>query len=104
MKFCENCGTLIIPEKEKDKISFICRKCNIHYKPESAFISEKKVQEKSLILVEEGIEALPTAEYLCEKCGNKKAYWWTMQTRSSDEPETRFFRCTKCNYTRREYD
>ncbi|MBI2112883.1 transcription factor S, partial [Candidatus Woesearchaeota archaeon] len=25
------------------------------------------------------------------------------QTRGADEPETRFFRCTKCNYTWREY-
>lgn len=39
----------------------------------------------------------------CEKCSNNVAYWWTEQTRSSDEPETQFFRCTKCKHTWREY-
>ena len=40
---------------------------------------------------------------ICEKCGNKAAYYWTQQTRGADEPETRFFKCTKCEYTWREY-
>ncbi|MEM4865380.1 MAG: hypothetical protein QXY09_02690 [Acidilobaceae archaeon] len=26
-----------------------------------------------------------------------------MQTRAADEPPTRFYRCTKCGYTWREY-
>jgi DNA-directed RNA polymerase subunit M len=31
------------------------------------------------------------------------AYFWTQQTRGADEPETRFFKCTKCSHTWREY-
>ena len=41
---------------------------------------------------------------LCPKCGNDQAYVWVIQTRRADEPPTRFFRCTKCGYTWREYD
>ncbi|MCK5109548.1 MAG: transcription factor S, partial [Methanosarcinales archaeon] len=40
----------------------------------------------------------------CEECGNTTAYWWLRQLRSADESETRFFRCTKCGRTWREYD
>ncbi|MCD6114052.1 MAG: transcription factor S, partial [Thermoprotei archaeon] len=40
----------------------------------------------------------------CPKCGNREAYVWMMQTRAADEPPTRFYRCTKCGYTWREYE
>ena len=39
----------------------------------------------------------------CEKCHGKEGVWWSFQTRSADEPETRFYKCTKCNYTWRDY-
>ncbi|MDP6459515.1 MAG: transcription factor S, partial [Candidatus Hydrothermarchaeota archaeon] len=29
--------------------------------------------------------------------------WWLLQTRKADESETRFYRCTKCKFTWREY-
>lgn len=31
-----------------------------------------------------------------EKCDNGMAYFYQVQIRSSDEPMTNFFRCTKC--------
>ncbi|MEM0290915.1 MAG: transcription factor S, partial [Thermoplasmata archaeon] len=31
------------------------------------------------------------------------AYWMLKQTRAADEPETRFYICTKCGYRWREY-
>jgi DNA-directed RNA polymerase subunit M len=39
----------------------------------------------------------------CKKCGNEDSYFWTVQTRASDESETKFFKCTKCGHTRRDY-
>ena len=39
----------------------------------------------------------------CEKCHNKEGVSWTFQPRSADEPETKFYRCTKCNHTWRDY-
>ena len=50
------------------------------------------------------IETLPTANVGCEKCGNNEAVFWELQTRSADESATRFFRCTECQQTWREYD
>ena len=48
-------------------------------------------------------DALPTIEIECEKCGHDQAVWWTLQTRSADEPTTQFYRCTKCEHTWRNY-
>ena len=48
-------------------------------------------------------ESRPTITIECEKCGNDKAVWWMLQTRSADEPTTQFYRCTKCQYTWRNY-
>ena len=41
--------------------------------------------------------------YKCESCGHDEAVWWMFQTRSADEPTTRFYRCQKCKYTWRDY-
>ena len=48
-----------------------------------------------------GLES--TIKIDCEKCHNQEGLWWTFQTRSTDEPETKFYRCTKCNHTWRDY-
>ncbi len=39
----------------------------------------------------------------CPKCKEEKIISWTEQTRASDEPPTRFYKCVNCNYTWREY-
>ena len=49
------------------------------------------------------MQVLPIVGEKCIKCGNDKAFFWTVQTRSGDEAETKFFKCTKCEYTWREY-
>lgn len=61
------------------------------------------VKSGKKIEVMETIETNPKIKITCDKCGNKSAYFWTQQTRGADEPETRFFKCTKCNHTWREY-
>ena len=45
----------------------------------------------------------PTVKIDCEKCGHGEAVAWMFQTRSADEPTTRFYRCQKCKYTWRDY-
>ena len=49
------------------------------------------------------IQSLPIEKEPCSKCGNEEAYSWQRQTRSGDEPATRFYRCVKCEHTWREY-
>ena len=48
-------------------------------------------------------ETHPEVDIKCPKCKNKKAYFWTLQTRSSDESETKFYKCVKCTHTWRVY-
>ena len=44
-----------------------------------------------------------TTDVVCPNCGAREAYYWSVQTRSADEPMTQFFKCKKCGHTWREY-
>lgn len=69
---------------------------------------KKKVRmsEREIVIVEDGaaIKTLPTIAIKCPKCEHNLAEWWLRQLRSADESEVRFFRCTACRHTWREYD
>jgi DNA-directed RNA polymerase subunit M len=66
--------------------------------------SEKIEQQEAVAVVkEEADNTYPVVEMKCPKCKNKKSYFWTMQTRSSDESETKFYKCTDCKHTWRVY-
>ena len=66
--------------------------------------SEKIEDKKKIaIILEKETEVHPIIDQECKKCQNKKAYFWTIQTRAGDEAETKFFKCTKCEVTWREY-
>jgi len=66
----------------------------------------KKRVEKEITIVddEKKVATLPTASVKCPACENQTAYWWLRQLRAADESEVRFFRCTACGKTWREYD
>lgn len=107
MDFCDDCGGIIVPEKEDGQTSFKCRKCGEPHESngEDMVISEKKREEDRALIGEAGEEdTLPKIDEQCSECENEQAYWWMEQTRAADEPETRFFRCTECAHTWREYD
>ena len=97
--FCPKCGSLLMPKDEK----MVCGSCK-HISSEGK-LTEKKKQEKKIEIIEKSQQQkhLPKIKAHCEKCNNNEAYFHTMQTRSSDEPETKFFKCTKCSYSWREY-
>jgi len=59
------------------------------------------VMEESDMRKDQGLKS--TIKIDCEKCHNQEGVWWSLQTRSADEPETRFYRCVKCNHTWRDY-
>lgn len=111
MEFCPKCGTRLLPRKKKDtkKVYLACPKCG-YRKPTEALIPTPKVTapkpEGQIIVIgkkEQKLRTLPTITIECPKCGNNTAYVWQVQTRGADESSTQFFRCTKCNYTFREY-
>ena len=116
MEFCPKCGSRLAPKKAKkgkeESLTLTCPKCG--YKKHA---SSKKVEPKvakviqhrpqQLVAVigkeEQKLRTLPTVRIECPKCGNNLAYVWQVQTRGADESSTQFLRCTKCNYTFREY-
>ncbi len=108
MKFCEKCGNLMIAEKRKGKLVYVCRKCGhtSRVKVKSTKISEVlKAKEEKIPVVrkDEAFKQYPKTKIICPKCGNNEAYWYMQQTRSGDEPPTHFYCCTKCGYKWREY-
>jgi DNA-directed RNA polymerase subunit M len=52
---------------------------------------------------EETLAEMDFEDIDCPKCSEKKVVSWMEQTRASDEPPTRFYKCTKCGHTWREY-
>jgi len=104
--FCPNCGSLMLPKKYDKKKRMICPNCGyVEDEVSNLKISEKNKAKSEIDVIEdpENTANLPKVEVTCPKCDNNEAYFWTVQTRASDEPETKFYKCTKCSYTWRDY-
>ena len=109
MQFCPKCGNLLIAEEYKGKRRYVCSKCGHIVRTKKVLptnISEKIDHKNEKILVfdeKKEWEQYPKTKVICPKCGNNKAYWYMQQTRGADEPQTKFYRCTKCGHSWREY-
>jgi DNA-directed RNA polymerase subunit M len=106
MMFCPKCGSILMPKKEGSKKVLACS-CGYKSRDiKGATIKEEKIeQKKEDVVISKGeLQTLPKMDAECPKCGNKKAYFWLVQTRAADEPETKFLKCEKCGHTWRDYD
>ncbi len=101
MEFCPKCGAILIQKRK----NYGCPRCSYAAKEKIKIESSEKIGDKKKIGVvnEKDIDVMPTVDEECPKCKSKAAYFWTSQTRSSDEAETKFYRCRKCDHTWREY-
>jgi len=99
VEFC-SCGGLLSPA---GRGVLKCRSCGAELKKEIHGKITTRATKKEIVVIEDNKPDLPTTEKQCKKCGNGKAYWWLIQTRSADEPPTQFFRCVKCKHVWREY-
>lgn len=103
MMFCPKCSSLMMPKVDGTKKILHCR-CGYNNKSvENVTLKEQINQEKEIEVVEKEPEVHPLTEAQCPKCRHKKAYFWTHQTRASDEPETKFFKCERCEHVWRDY-
>lgn len=104
MLFCPKCGSIMKPEKVDGKNVMRCSCGYSDDKERSVGMKEKVKEEKDIEVVseEQDLQSLPTTDYECPKCGNETCYYWLVQTRAADEPETKFLKCTKCKYTFRD--
>ncbi|OYT51972.1 transcription factor S [Candidatus Bathyarchaeota archaeon ex4484_135] len=110
MRFCPKCGTRMQLAKEESGEFLICPRCGYKARLEGDLLVpvaklQKSPRDKITVIREEEarLRTLPTVQVECPRCGNNQAYFWQVQTRSSDESATQFFRCTRCGYTWREY-
>ena len=101
MEFCPKCGSMILVDKNKAA----CVNCAYRPKKKPKIETSEKINTKEMVaVIKEGEDNInPIIDISCQKCKNKKAYFWVLQTRASDEAETKFFRCTKCAHTWRVY-
>ncbi len=101
MEFCPRCGAILVKKRKNDG----CPRCNYSSKSKVKIATSEKIDERKEVPVvssKDG-QTFPIISEQCKDCGNEKAYFWTVQTRSGDEAETKFFKCTKCEFTWREY-
>lgn len=103
MEFCPKCGAILIEKRKNDG----CSRCNYSAKGKVKIKITETISDKDkkqvAVLKKEDMDVLPIVSTPCKKCGNPQSFFWTVQTRSGDEAETKFFKCTKCEHTWREY-
>jgi len=97
---------LVIKSLEEKKYLF-CKRCNKNFPiGENILISSSfKDKNNEIKIIDENEESqFPTTNVLCPQCNELvEAQWWMQQTRSADEPPTRFYQCKKCKYRWRDY-
>ncbi|MDY0293169.1 MAG: transcription factor S [Candidatus Methanomethylophilaceae archaeon] len=98
--FCPSCGSIMFPKDGR----YVCNACGATKEiagQSQHFVTDSKTKETTVIT--ENVATLPKTRILCPECGNIEAYFVIRQTRAADEPETRIYRCCKCNHSWREY-
>ena len=117
--FCQSCGSVLKPVwtkkrfrtkgKKIEMISFVarCLKEGVDYDCDCwrEILWKRTGETLGIVIIESpiDIDILPTAKRNCRKCDMATTHvYYSMQTRSSDEPETTFYRCKKCGTTERE--
>jgi len=98
--FCPDCGSMMFPSDGK----FVCNSCGKTVEigqEKQSFVTDSK--DKEMTVISEDTATLPKTRIQCPECGHTEAYFVIRQTRAADEPETRIYRCCKCNHTWREY-
>ncbi len=107
--FCPKCHSILIPKQEQRKVSLTCScgykaKCDNKETTKIRDCIKRDVHKIEIVEKNHALEVLPLTDAECPKCANKKARYWTLQTRAGDEPETKFLKCEKCRHTWRDYN
>ncbi len=102
--FCEKCDSLMSNSGDH----YVCPSCGFtKEKSKSAGDSGKIVNRGSarqvVIIDDEKVAEPLDSDAVCPKCKHVGAYFLLKQTRSADEPETKFYTCESCGHRWREY-
>ncbi|KAF7266587.1 RNA polymerase III subunit K [Rhynchophorus ferrugineus] len=106
--FCPFCSNILfVEENVSGNIQFTCNICPVYFpvKKNISYRSYYKLKEIDDVLGgEEAWKNVDSTEERCPKCGQDRAYFLQLQTRSADEPMTTFYRCcnNECNHNWRD--
>uniref|UniRef100_A0A915L3W3 DNA-directed RNA polymerase subunit n=1 Tax=Romanomermis culicivorax TaxID=13658 RepID=A0A915L3W3_ROMCU len=106
--FCPNCGNLLAVEEGGQAFRFVCNTCPYVHQISRKMGSRLYPKLKDVDEVLGGPGAWDSAQITdetCPKCGNSRAFFMQLQTRSADEPPTTFYRCSRndCAHRWKEY-
>ena len=83
---------------------YVCNSCGSTKDiGDKAEVIKTSVKGKETTVIMENVATLPKTRIPCPECGHTEAFFVIRQTRAADEPETRIYRCCKCNHSWREY-
>ena len=102
MEFCPKCGAMLLPKNGKLECS--CGYTNDLSNKNQYEVSGKIEAKETVKMLGEDVDVGPVTNETCPECGNDRATYKLLQTRSADEAPTRIFTCTKCKHTWRAYD
>ena len=97
--FCSQCGSLMFPNGGK----YVCSSCGEEKEIGASHVIVTGSNDKEMTVIKEDVATLPKTRIACPLCAHTEAYFVIRQTRAADEPETRIYRCCKCNHSWREY-
>ena len=100
MMFCPKCGSMLRPKMVRDKKVMGCSCGYVADKTSSTVTFSEKKEDivRDFEVVEKETSVHPTVDEECPRCKNQTAYTWSQQMRAGDEPETIFYKCTKCSH------
>ncbi|MHA1975137.1 MAG: transcription factor S [Candidatus Hodarchaeales archaeon] len=106
VSFCETCGSLLIPSRDKNgNVVLYCKVCKTTSKEkfkDSSYQIKSRIQHSEkdkLTVIEEDFDIRPTTRVECPKCGNFEARYWESENRRKEEWEvTTYYKCTKCGW------
>ena len=101
MEFCPNCGKMLVPKDGEIKCSCGYEK---NLKIDDYKFSRKVETKENIKMLGKDVDVGDMTNEVCPECGNDKAYYKLLQTRSADEAPTRIFTCTKCKHRWRAYE
>lgn len=115
MDFCQECGGMLVSEKNDGESQMKCRSCGeVHEEVEGDYkVTEEKEEDPmdrlNVSSEEDQENTLPEMQKECPNCSDnpedeKTHGWWMEQTRASDEPPTRYYKCIECGNVHKEYD
>ncbi len=102
MKFCPKCKALLVPKMEGTKSVYRCS-CGYKEGATEVVLTESVKKAEEVPEAVKDVSPHPLTEVECPKCHHRKAYYWMVQTRASDEPETKFYKCENCEHIWRDY-